>query len=237
MRSGNLAVDASLATSEKQLNVDRWRMQGICDKVRETNPSDRLRSRRPMNDEHDAEYSNDTLRQALARQALTLEEPQIEMLDRYCNLLWEWNEKINLTRHTTYEKSVARDLVDTLQLSALLAPGERVLDVGTGGGVPGIPLAILRTDLQVAMCESVGKKPEPWPTWSNDWGCRLASTRNACKRFWPVSGSTRSSVRAVARLDKLLVWLKPHWGACGRLLTIMGPGWIDERARHATAAC
>ena len=80
------------------------------------------------------------------------------LLERYCGLLWDWNTKINLTRHTDYEKFVARDLVDSLAFARFLGPNERVLDVGTGGGVPGVVLAIVRGDLQVSLCESVGKK-------------------------------------------------------------------------------
>jgi len=56
-------------------------------------------------------------------------------LERYATRLWDWNTRLNLTRHTTYEKFVSRDLIDSLQLSQLLEPDERVLDVGTGGGV------------------------------------------------------------------------------------------------------
>ena len=58
-------------------------------------------------------------------------------LENYCAHLWDWNRKLNLTRHTDYEKFVTRDLIDSLQLAELLKPGEAVLDVGSGGGVPG----------------------------------------------------------------------------------------------------
>ena len=49
-------------------------------------------------------------------------------------------------------------MVDSYELSKLLEQGERVLDVGTGGGVPGIVLAILRPDLVVSLCDSTQKK-------------------------------------------------------------------------------
>ena len=94
----------------------------------------------------------------LAAEGIALEPAQVELLDRYRRLLWEWNEKMNLTRHTTMEKFVTRDVVDSLQLAQLLEQGERVLDVGTGGGVPGVILAIVRPDLKVSLCESTQKK-------------------------------------------------------------------------------
>src|SRR5689334_19855596 len=100
----------------------------------------------------------DTLAAALSRHRLDLPAEQVEMLDRYCRLLWEWNTKINLTRHTDYEKFVARDMVDSLAFARHLEPSDRVLDVGTGGGVPGIVLAIIMPQLKVSLCESVAKK-------------------------------------------------------------------------------
>src|SRR5689334_10945166 len=99
--------------------------------------------------------TQDTLTAALARHSIELEADQIESLDRYCRALWEWNEKLNLTRHTDYEKFVARDVVDSMALEQFLDAGERVLDVGTGGGVPGVVLAIVRPDLEVTLSESV----------------------------------------------------------------------------------
>ena len=102
--------------------------------------------------------SSDTLPAALARHGIELDEDQVALLDRYARALWNWNEKLNLTRHTDYEKFVSRDVVDSQWLERFLDSAERILDVGTGGGVPGIVLAILRPDLEVSLCESVAKK-------------------------------------------------------------------------------
>src|SRR5947208_12047185 len=106
----------------------------------------------------DTMNADDTLDEALKRHGLQLPADQIERLDQYCRLLWDWNTKLNLTRHTDYEKFVERDVVDTLQLAAHLREGEEVLDVGTGGGVPGVVLAILHPDLKMSLCDSVAKK-------------------------------------------------------------------------------
>ena len=54
----------------------------------------------------------DTLAKALSRHAIALDDEQIEELDRFACALWKMNERINLTRHTDYEKFVARDVVD-----------------------------------------------------------------------------------------------------------------------------
>ena len=81
-------------------------------------------------------------------------------LEQYCQLLWSRNRHLNLTRHTDYEKFVSRDLLDTMELSSLIPPSMEVLDVGSGGGVPGIVLSIIRPDLEITLAESVTKKAE-----------------------------------------------------------------------------
>src|SRR5690349_24114893 len=100
-------------------------------------------------------HSDDADRQALSaalhRHGFQLSPEQIGALAMYCRLLWEWNEKINLTRHTDYEKFVGRDVADALQLAPLLREREEILDVGTGGGVPAVILAVLRPDLKVSL--------------------------------------------------------------------------------------
>jgi len=92
-----------------------------------------------------------------------IDDPTWAKLAMYCQLAWDWNSKINLTRHTTAELFVQRDLLDSYQLSKLLQPNEEILDLGTGGGVPGILLAILRPDLDVSLCDSVAKKAKVAP--------------------------------------------------------------------------
>ena len=84
------------------------------------------------------------------------------------------NEKINLTRHTDYEKFVARDVVDSLALEPFLDSGDAVLDVGTGGGVPGVVLAIVRPDLKVSLCDSVAKKAKAVAAIVEQLGLKMA---------------------------------------------------------------
>ena len=178
--------------------------------------------------------TDDSLAAALVRHQIALPEPQVALLDRYCGLLWEWNGKLNLTRHTDYEKFVARDLVDSLVFSRFLAPGEKILDVGTGGGVPGVVLAILRDDLDVTLCESVGKKARAAADIVARLGLRRRVHHARAEDLLAHEHFQTLVIRAVARLKKLLEWFKPHWGAFDRLLILKGPSWVEERgeARH-----
>jgi len=175
-----------------------------------------------------------SLRAALNEHGLHLPDDQVDSLQRYCRLLWDWNSRLNLTRHTDFRKFVTRDLIDSLAIAEFLGPKERILDVGTGGGVPGVVLAVVRPDLEVELCESIGKKARA-----------VADIVGRLEMAVPVHALRAESllakrtydtlvVRAVGRLRKLLTWFGAHWDAFGRLLVLKGPTWVEERgeARH-----
>jgi 16S rRNA (guanine527-N7)-methyltransferase len=165
---------------------------------------------------------------------LVVEDQTLKSIDRYVKLLWRWNEKINLTRHTDYSKFVARDLLDCVQLAALLQDGEEVLDVGSGGGVPGIVLAMLRPDLQVSICDSVGKKAKVLKEIVEELGLPVAVYDQRAESLLEDLRFDAVTARAVGPMAKMLKWFQPHWLSIGRLLLIKGPKWLDERgeARH-----
>ena len=167
---------------------------------------------------------------------MALTEPAAAALGDYCHILWDWNTKINLTRHTDFEKFVARDLIDCVQLASFLEPKEKVLDVGSGGGVPGLVLAILRPDLQVTVCESVAKKAMVLEDIIEKTGLNVAHAHARAEEVlqWSETRFSTLTVRAVAKMKKLLGWLNPHWNQFDRLLLIKGPAWVEERAeaRH-----
>lgn len=175
-----------------------------------------------------------TLAAALAKCGVTLPVEQIEQMDDYCQLVWRWNEKLNLTRHTTYDLFASRDVVDSMHLADLLLPGEEILDVGTGGGVPGVLLSILRPDCDIALCESVAKKANAVRQIVETLDLPVAMHH---ARAEPVLEDLRFDAvvaRAVGPLWKMCKWFEPHWAMIGRLLAVKGPRWVDERgeARH-----
>jgi len=178
--------------------------------------------------------SDQPLSAVLAQHQIELPTPQVALLERYCELLWDWNTKINLTRHTDYEKFDARDLVDSLAFARFLEPNEKVLDVGAGGGVPGVVLAIVRDDLKVSLSESVGKKAKALADIVERLGLQTPVVHARAEEILAQERFNTLVIRAVARLKKLLEWFKPHWDAFDRLLVLKGPAWVDERgeARH-----
>ncbi|PAY18603.1 16S rRNA (guanine(527)-N(7))-methyltransferase RsmG [Rhodopirellula sp. SM50] len=171
---------------------------------------------------------------ALKNHAVELDGDVAARLQAYAEAMWSWNEKLNLTRHTTWELFVGRDLRDCLQLAPILDPGEEVLDLGSGNGVPGIPLAILRPDIDVSLAESVAKRASvlgeliadldlPVPVYSARGEDLLEDFR-----------FSSLVCRAVGSISKLCRWIEPHWSNVDRMLLIKGPKWIEERgeARH-----
>lgn len=175
-----------------------------------------------------------TLAEAAVRCGLSLPAEQLERIECYCRMLWDWNARLNLTRHNDFDKFASRDLVDTLAFSQVLASGERVLDVGTGGGVPGVVLAIVRPDLRVELCESIGKKARAVADMVSRLGLAVPVHHARAEAVLAESQFDSLLIRAVAPMKTLLEWFRPHWPKIGRLLLLKGPSWVEERgeSRH-----
>ena len=168
------------------------------------------------------------LASALLRHGLTLPEDVVRRLQQYCLLLWDWNKRLNLTRHSDYEAFVTRDLLDTLKLSAHVPQGAKVLDVGSGGGVPGIPLAILRPDVRVSLSESVTKKSSVLQSMVQTMNVKAAVQADRAENVLKRHRFDLVMARAVAPLSKLLTWFQPVWKSIPQMILIKGPRWTEE---------
>ncbi len=97
---------------------------------------------------------------SVAELGLTVEETQVEQFICYLAHLIEWNKAINLTAIIEPKEIIIKHFVDSL--SALVVtrfpPNSAVLDVGSGGGFPGIPLKIVRPDMKLTLVEPIQKK-------------------------------------------------------------------------------
>ena len=93
------------------------------------------------------------------RGIVELSQGQIAALEAHYELLVRWNKTVNLTTITSLEEAVERHYCESLFLGAHLPAGNlRVVDVGSGAGFPGFPVAILRPDCTVALVESHQRK-------------------------------------------------------------------------------
>ena len=87
-----------------------------------------------------------------------LDEEQIQEFYKYMELLLEWNEKINLTAIVEPRDVILKHFVDSLTICKELQKNKTLADIGTGAGFPGIPVKILRPDLDITLIDSLNKR-------------------------------------------------------------------------------
>jgi len=104
-----------------------------------------------------SEQTENALSEGLDTLGLTMPAAARSSLLTYCQLLAKWNRTYNLTSITRTEEMVSHHLLDSLAVVSHL-PAGRVIDVGTGPGLPGIPLAIARPEQSFTLLDSNGKK-------------------------------------------------------------------------------
>lgn len=87
-----------------------------------------------------------------------LDEEQIQKFYKYMELLLEWNKKINLTAIVEPRDVILKHFVDSLTICKELQKNKTLADIGTGAGFPGIPVKILRPDLDITLIDSLNKR-------------------------------------------------------------------------------
>ena len=85
-------------------------------------------------------------------------EEQLKKFYQYMNLLIEWNEKINLTAIVEPKEIILKHFIDSLTIIKYIEPNKSVIDIGTGAGFPGIPVKIMREDLDITLLDSLNKR-------------------------------------------------------------------------------
>ena len=151
---------------------------------------------------------------------LELTEDQAEKLARFSSLLLRWNNAYNLTSIKNPEDADSLTLVQ--HFSDLVGEVKNVLDVGSGGGLPAIPLAIMRPDLQITMVDAVQKKTifqkQACVT------CRLSNVEPIHARIETLKGKTFEVVtsRAFASLKDVVELTRDILSEDGRWLAMKG---------------
>jgi 16S rRNA (guanine527-N7)-methyltransferase len=102
--------------------------------------------------------NRDLLSHSAEKFGVLLSEEQLDACALLTSELQRWNKRINLTAIQISDEITIKHLIDSLRLVPLLARGIRLLDVGSGGGFPALPLAIARPDLIITSIDSVSKK-------------------------------------------------------------------------------
>jgi 16S rRNA (guanine527-N7)-methyltransferase len=174
------------------------------------------------------------------RASITLSQQQIDRLSKYIDLLLAANREMNLTRIDTVEEAQIGHVGDALTLLPYLPTGAFSLaDVGSGGGVPGIPLAIARPDAQMLLIESTQKKAAFLERASHELGLDnvRVSTRRAEEE---AHGENRQrfdivTARALAAMNVLVEWCLPLTKLGGKVLAMKGGKIVEELPLAARA--
>lgn len=180
---------------------------------------------------------------ALAAQGIELEAGDAERLRGYLRALLEANERFNLTAVTDPGEAWVRHVQDSLSLVPFLASAgaKAAIDVGSGGGLPGMPLAIAMPDVSFTLLEATGKKAAFLEETARTLGCanvRVANERaeaagqdhHAHRAMYDVAVS-----RAVGRLNVLAELTVPFVREGGTVLCIKGAQAPEEVAEAKQA--
>ncbi|HEY7117155.1 MAG TPA: 16S rRNA (guanine(527)-N(7))-methyltransferase RsmG [Tepidisphaeraceae bacterium] len=167
------------------------------------------------------------------RASVMLSEAQHEQLSRYIDLLLEANQRMNLTRIADRASAEVQHVGDALTVLPLLPKGPHMLvDVGSGGGVPGIILAIVRPDARIVLLEATKKKSAFLGETAKTLG--LTNVRVVAERAEAAGrGALREAsdvvvARAVGAMDFLVEWCLPLVKKGGRMLAMKGARIAEE---------
>ena len=173
----------------------------------------------------------DFVRQELAALELALPDEVLPALARYLDLLLEANETTNLTAVRDRDAAWSRLIIDSLTVLPgldMLDPASHVIDIGTGGGMPGIPIAIARPNLNVTLLESTGKKVRLLEQFIDQLS--LSNVQAIQQRAETLAHNEKHRAmydaavsRAIGRMSAVLEYSLPLLKVGGRVLAMKGP--------------
>lgn len=180
------------------------------------------------------------LKESAAAFGVAVDDTAAERLDVYARLLVEWNERMNLTAITDPEGIVLKHFADSLAAAPLLPKGAcSLIDVGTGAGFPGLPLAIVRGDIHLTLLDSLNKRLV-----FLEEVCRAVDVDAVRVHARAEEGGRNpalrerfdvATARAVAGLPMLCELCLPFVKTGGRFLALKGPDAPREREEAARA--
>lgn len=151
------------------------------------------------------------------------------LLENYARLLRKWNSTINLVSPLTLDELEARHVKDSYQLALLSPDSESVwVDLGSGGGLPGIVFAIHRPATEVTLIESDQRKCTFLRTVARELALSNITVVNQRIESVPPLNSLNISARALAPLPLLMSYVYRHLAPSGRAWLMKGRHWKSE---------
>lgn len=168
------------------------------------------------------------LESGLADLKLSASAQSVDRLIGYLELMVQWNEAYNLSAIRNPDDMLGKHILD----SVVMAPHwqtDRLADMGSGAGLPGIPLSILFPDRHVHVIESNGKKARFMRECQRVLALpHLHVEQCRAEDFKPSSSVPSATARALAELSILCEWCRPWLAADGELLAMKGPAFESE---------
>lgn len=170
---------------------------------------------------------------------IILDQEQIELFKRYHNELKYWNEKVNMVSRKDTDNILERHILHSLSLVKYVnfPQKAKVLDIGTGGGLPGLPVKIALPAIRITMVDSIKKKAKMTKMFAdhtglnniNVFGDRVEELNNE-----PVFHHKFDFIiaRAVARTEKLITWSRAYLKKSGKFCFLKG-GDLSEEIKEA----
>ncbi|AQM60855.1 16S rRNA (guanine(527)-N(7))-methyltransferase RsmG [Clostridium baratii] len=161
---------------------------------------------------------------------------------KYMRLVQEWNQKINLTAITEDEDFIKKHFIDCIKAfkSPELKNAKTVIDVGTGAGFPGMPIAILREDIEVTLLDSLNKRINFLDLVVRELGLKNVTTIHSRAEDGARNKNLRESFdiatsRAVANMAVLSEFCLPYVKISGYFVALKGPA-IEEELENSKKA-
>lgn len=180
--------------------------------------------------------------QAAAEYDIAVSPEQAAAFQTYMELLVEWNEKVNLTAIVEPQQVLEKHFLDSLLLlkAVELPQNAKVIDVGTGAGFPGIPLKIMRPDIQLTLLDSLQKRlnflKEVCTTLNVEAELVHDRAEEGGRRPQLREAFDLSCARAVAALPVLCEYCIPFIKVGGFFAAMKGPGADEELESSARSA-
>ncbi len=183
------------------------------------------------------------MQEILAAHGLMFDADVLKKLNLYHEMLLDWNTRMDLTS-VSEDAMATRHFVDSLialTVPGLLPEGARMIDVGTGAGFPGLPLAIARPDMQVCLMDAQGKRCTFLRAVAEALALQNVSVvqaraEDSARDVQHREKYALATARAVAPLNVLCEYLLPFVKVGGQALCWKGPAVMDELAAAKKAA-
>lgn len=184
----------------------------------------------------------DMLNEACQSMGLSFDEEKYNKFIKYKDLIKEWNQKINLTAITDDEEIIKKHFIDSIKVfnCDYVKNAKSIIDIGTGGGFPGIPMKIVKEDSKMVLLDSLNKRINFLNEVIDDLSLPNVKTIHGRAEDFAQTAEYRQKFdlavsRAVANLTVLVEFCLPYVKVGGHFVALKGPA-IEEEIKAAEGA-